>query len=101
VKDLVYSLDEENYYDSDEIKDRIEVERHISTLYVAKKVTYSHKDFIILSDLTDWMIDYAYDEASEWAESYLKDITNEKAKELELKIIALFNENVKQPTFLP
>ena len=95
-KNLVYSLDEEYYYDIDEIADMLEDRTYI---HVAEKVTYTHKDFIDLSDLIEWMIDRAYDEAGDWAESYLNDLTNKKAEELELKIVDLFNKLVRQPKF--
>ena len=95
---LVFSINEKWTDDVDYICDCLEDEE-IETIKVGIKVPIYHKDLINLRYLTEQMEEYAYDMAEEYSESYLKDLTTEKAKELEELIINWLNKNVKQPTF--
>ena len=69
------------------------------TIEIGERVTVLHKDIFNLRDLIEDMQDNAYEMADEYAEDYLKDLTTEKAKELEDLILQWLNKNVKQPNF--
>lgn len=98
MNELVFAINDEWTGDVNYICDCLE-DGEIETVEVGIKVPIYHKDLINLRYLTEQMEEYAYDMAEEYSESYLKDLTTEKAKELEELIINWLNENVKQPTF--
>ena len=101
VKDLVYSFNEEAYYDMDDIIEMVEIDKIPKDrfVYVAEKVKYYHKDFIPLIDFQDELQSLAYDEVSEWCEGYVDDLTKEKVEALNQVIIEWFDKNIKQPRF--
>ena len=69
------------------------------TIEVGECVPVLHKDIFNLRYLIEEMQDAAYEIADEYAEDYLKDLTTEKAKELEDLILQWLNKNVQQPNF--
>lgn len=69
------------------------------TIEVGVKRPITHKDLIVLSDLTENMQDRAYEIAGEYSDDYLHGLSIKQAEELEKSIINWFNENVKQPNF--
>ena len=69
------------------------------TIEIGEKVPVHHKDIFKLRYLTEEMQDDAYEIADEYSEDYLKDLTTEKAKELEVLILDWLDKNVKQPNF--
>ncbi len=101
VKDLVYSFNEEAYYDIDDIFEMVEIDKIPKDrfIYVAERVKYYHKDFIPLIDFQDELQDIAYDEVSEWCEGYVEDLTKEKVEALEQLITDWFDKNIEQPKF--
>ena len=101
TKDLVYSFNEEAYYDIDDIFEMVEIDKIPKDrfIYVAEKVKYYHKDFIPLIDFQDELQNLAYDEVSEWCEGYVDDLTKEKVEALNQVIIEWFDKNIEQPRF--
>ena len=101
TKDLVYSFNEEAYYDMDDIIEMVEIDKIPKDrfVYVAEKVKYYHKDFIPLIDFQDELRNLAYDEVSEWCEGYVDDLTKEKVEALNQVIIEWFDKNIEQPRF--
>lgn len=101
TKDLVYSFNEEAYYDMDDIIEMVEIDKIPKDrfVYVAEKVKYYHKDFIPLIDFQDELQNLAYDEVSEWCEGYVDDLTKEKVEDLNQIIIEWFDKNIEQPKF--
>jgi hypothetical protein len=101
VKDLVYSFNEEAYYDMDDIIEMVEIDKIPKDrfVYVAEKVKYYHKDFIPQLDIQEQLLDIAYDEVSEWCEGYVDDLTKEKVEALNQVIIDWFDKNIEQPRF--
>lgn len=101
TKDLVYSFNEEAYYDMDDIIEMVEIDKIPKDrfVYVAEKVKYYHKDFIPLIDFQDELQNLAYDEVSEWCEGYVDDLTKEKVEALNQVIIEWFDKNIEQPRF--
>ena len=101
TKDLVYSFNEEEYYDIDDIFEMVEIDKIPKDrfIYVAERVKYYHKDFISLIDFQEELQDIAYDEVSEWCEGYVEDLTKEKEKALEKLITDWFDKNIEQPKF--
>lgn len=69
------------------------------TIEIGERVPVLHKDIFNLRYLKEEMQDNAYDIADEYSEDYLKDLTTEKAKELEVLILDWLDKNVKQPNF--
>lgn len=101
TKELVYSFNEEAYYDIDDIIEMVEIDKIPKDrfIYVAEQVKYYHKDFIPLIDFQDILQDLAYDEVSEWCEGYVEDLTKEKEEALKNLIIEWFDKNIEQPRF--
>lgn len=99
MNELVFAINEEWTDDIDYICDCLEDDEDIETVTIGIKVPIYHKDLIKLRYLTEEMEEHAYEMAEEYSESYLKDLTTEKAKELEELIVDWLNINVKQPTF--
>ena len=101
VKDLVYSFNEEAYYDIDDIFEMVEIDKIPKDrfIYVAERVKYYHKDFIPLIDFQDKLQDIAYDEVYEWCEGYVEDLTKEKEEVLGQLITDWFDKNIEQPKF--
>ena len=101
TKDLVYSFNEEEYYDIDDIFEMVEIDKIPKDrfIYVAERVKYYHKDFISLIDFQEELQDIAYDEVSEWGEGYVEDLTKEKEEALEQLITDWFDKNIEQPRF--
>ena len=101
TKDLVYSFNEEAYYDIDDIFEMVEIDKIPKDrfIYVAERVKYYHKDFIPLIDFQDELQNLAYDEVSEWCEGYVDDLTKEKVEALNQVIIEWFDKNIEQPRF--
>ena len=102
----VYSLDEEKYYDYDDIEEIIKesIEQHKdfpNVIYKAEKVEQRHLNFININYLVESMQDRASDEVGEWAEDYLIDLEKEKNKksELESLICDWLNKNVSDINF--
>ncbi len=69
------------------------------TIEIAEKVPVLHKNIFNLRYLTEEMQDNAYEIADEYSEDYLKDLTAEKAKELECLIVDWLDANIEQPNF--
>lgn len=99
----VYSLDEERFYELDDIIDIVdsEYEEHEKSeliIYEGVKSEYTHEDFLRVDWLIKNMKDLAWEE-SEYSDSYLSNFSYHKEKELEQVILNWFNDNIEQPNF--
>ncbi len=95
LDDFVYSLNEENYYEYEDIVDQINdgcIHGHEIKVYRGRRKDYKHEDFIAPIDidfLIERMQESAYDNMSEFSEGYLDDLTEDNKKEL-MKLITDF-----------
>lgn len=96
--DYVFNVNDYWTDDVDYIKQIID-EDEITSLQIAEKVSVFHRDIFNIRYVTEEMQDDAYEIADEYAEDYLRDLTTEKAKELEELILDWLNKNVSQPNF--
>lgn len=96
---LVYSLDEEYYYDRDDIECMIEgSEEPVETLYQGETAPHFHTDFLNTNQLIENMQERAY-ECGEFAEGYLDDFNEENKQKFKEHILEFLNQNITQPTF--
>ena len=99
MKDLYYSLDNEDYHDIDYIAQELEDDKTRLTVFVGEAIKPTHKQFIVRIDICEEMQNYAYDEFDEYSENYLKEITKEQEEELNSLIANWFDKNATEPNF--
>ena len=99
--DYVFNINDTWTDDVDYIEHFIEeLEFNLTdTIGIGERVQILHKDIFNLRYLTEEMQDNAYEIADEYSEDYLKDLTAEKAKELECLIVDWLDANIEQPNF--
>lgn len=100
-KDYVFNINDYWTNDVDYVEHFLEeLEYNFEdTIEIGERVTVLHKDIFNLRYLKEEMQDASYEIADEYADDYLKDLTTEKAKELESLILNWLNENIEQPNF--
>ena len=100
-KNYVFNINDTWTEDADYVEHFIEeLEFNLNdTIEIGEKVPVLHKDVFKLIYLTEEMQVQACEIADEYSEDYLKDLTTEKAKELEALILDWLNKNVQQPNF--
>lgn len=96
--DYVFNINDTWTDDVDYVGHLIE-ELELEMVEVGEKVPVLHKDIFRLNYLKEEMQDAAYELADEYSEDYLKDLTAEKAKELECLIVDWLDANIEQPNF--
>ena len=99
--DYVFNINDYWTDDVDYIEHLIEELEYTATdtIEIGGKVPVLHRDIFNLRYLTEEMRDDAYEIADEYSEDYLKDLTAEKAKELESLILDWLDTNIEQPNF--
>lgn len=96
---IVYSLDEQYYYDRDDIENMIEEsDEKIETLYQGECIPRFHIDFLNTNQVIEDMQQRAY-ECGEFAEGYLDDFNEEDKQKFKEHILQFLNQNITQPTF--
>lgn len=96
--DYVFNINDCWTDDVDYIDDSID-DLELENIEIGERVPVLHQDIFNLRYLTEEMQEQAYEMADEYSEDYLKDLTTEKAKELETLIINWLDKNVNQPNF--
>lgn len=99
--DYVFNINDYWYDDVDYVEhflDELEYSPD-DAIEIGEKVPVLHRDIFNLRHLIEEMQDYAYDIADEYSYDYLKDLTAEKAKELEVIILGWLDKNINQPNF--
>lgn len=101
MNDKTYSINgEDNWTDDiDYIKDTLEEYPELDYIYEGEKELYTHKDFLCIPNIICDMQEYAYEEAPEWSDGYLEDLTSKDKEELKYIILNYLEANVSQPTF--
>ena len=99
--DYVFNINDYWTDDVDYIEHLIEELEYTATdtIEIGGKVPVLHRDIFNLRYLIEEMRDDAYEIADEYSEDYLKDLTTEKAKELECLIVDWLDTNIEQPNF--
>ena len=68
----VYSLDEERYYDYDDLLEQIENENtDAEYVYVGTKISYTHADFINGKEIIESIQNRAYEESEDYSGNYI------------------------------
>ena len=102
MTEYAYSLNDDEYYDSDCIIDLIECEYAEGdrlTIYVAEKVKFTHLSFINGRELIENMQEAAYEDSGDYADGYLDDIDLNKIGILKKLIADFLDKNTKPITF--
>lgn len=99
MKNLFYSLNEEEYHDIDYIAQELEDDKELLTVFVGEGIKPTHKQFIVAIDICEEMQNKAYDEFDEYSEGYLDGITKEQEEELNNLIASWFDKNIQEPNF--
>ena len=94
----VFSFDETNYYDYDDIVEMMEDDGERDFIFIGDKTIQEHKNFLTVSCLFEDMQDRA-SELGEWSEGYLEEVTKEQKEELNNLVLDWFNKNVSKPPF--
>ncbi len=94
----VFSLNETNYYDYEDILAIMEDERESDFIFIGDKIAQEHKNFLTVSCLFEDMQDRA-SELGEWSEGYLEEVTKEQKEELNSLVLDWFNKNISKPSF--
>lgn len=99
-KNLVFSINNENYYDDVQyILECFKENLELKEIYVAEKIEIFHKDVLNESNiisLQETLEDNAID-LSEYGDNYLNDLNEIKRKELQEVILNWMNNNLTQP----
>ncbi|MBU0580761.1 MAG: hypothetical protein KKA19_06260 [Candidatus Margulisbacteria bacterium] len=99
-EDFVYSLDNERYYDLDDILEQVDEDTEF--VYRGVKNPYAHSDFIDGKAIIESITNGAYDASDEYSENYISHL-EEKGKDYHLVIERLIseylNKTVPQPDF--
>lgn len=106
-KQFVYSLDEERYYDLDDILEQIENENlDIETIYRGIKIPYTHSDFICGKEIIESIKDRAYEQSEEYSGNYISQFDDKSKTEhkdyhivIERLIAKYLDEVIPQPNF--
>lgn len=99
-KNLVFSINNENYYDDIQyVLECFKENLELKEIYVAEKIEIFHKDVLNESNITslqETLEDNAID-LSEYGDNYLNDLNEIKRKELQEVILNWMNNNLTQP----
>jgi len=108
MEEYVYSLNEQDFYDLEDIETKIEdveMEREsnfepdeITHIYRATPIRYTHKDFITGHLITEDITNDAYEAGGEYSEDYISEIENHSKQIAEL-VSKYLDDNASQPNF--
>ena len=102
MSDIVYSIDGERFDDlssvMDDLRDQLEVGEMIE-IEKGIAVKAQHSEFVSGYDFIESMQNSCYDAYGEYSESYLDDLSREKADELNAVIIKWLEDNTESPSF--
>jgi hypothetical protein len=103
MSNKVYSRNEEDWYELEDITDGIEADYKAGDeveILEGDAVLFTHKEFINVDRIIEDIQEAAYDEIGEWQQDYLDDLANDKDKMLELNKLLLdfITTNSKAPT---
>ena len=97
-KDYVFNVNDYWTDDVDYVDDSID-DLELENIEIGERVPVLHRDIFNLRYLTEEMQEQAYEIAYDYADDYLKDLTAEKAKELDVLILDWLDKNVQEPNF--
>mgnify|MGYP003392919231 FL=1 len=103
----VYSLDEERYYDYDDLLEQIENENpDAEYVYVGTKISYTHADFINGKEIIELIQNRAYEESEDYSGNYISQFENKSKTEhkdmhlvIERLIADYLGKTISQPDF--
>ena len=103
----VYSLDEERYYDYDDLLEQIENDSpNVKYVYMGTKISFTHADFINGKEIIESIQNRAYEESEDYSGSYISqfdDKSKTEHKDLHLVIERLIadylGKTISQPDF--
>jgi len=102
-REKVFSIFGDTFYDDvDYIKDCLEKDGSIKTVYVGSKTKKKHSDYLDIEDCLEGMVNQAYDDGDEWAENYcdtLNKLSKEHKEKMETLLLEYMDKNIEQPSF--
>lgn len=106
MKEYVYSLNEDDFMDIDDLENEIE-ERNsedenikITHVYRGEKIAQTHSMFVSGSSIIEDITNSACENGGEWSESYCSDLEKKEHMEnIENLIVDYLNKNESQPSF--
>jgi hypothetical protein len=103
MKEKVYSVNEDEFYELDEILDLIESDYEpgeITEIYVADKNPILHSNFVDGISIVENITNLVYDNWEEMSDDYCAELEiKEHTKNIENIVLDYLNKNVQQPRF--
>lgn len=103
MKELLYSLNEDEFYELDELLDLIKYDYQdeiITNIYVGEKNPVFHSNFVCGSSIIEDITNRAYENFDDLTDNYCGELeTKEHYKNIEKVILEYLNENISQPNF--
>jgi len=103
MKEKVYSVNENEFYELDEILDLIESDYEpgeITEIYVADKNPILHSRFVDGISIVEDITNLVYDNWEEMSDDYCAELEmKEHTKNIENIVLDYLNKNVQQPRF--
>lgn len=100
--DIMYSINEINYYSYEDMKEIVETDKTITFLYVGEKIVFKHSDFFNIKTMIEEIENSAYEESEDFSTNYIDKLSNmgiEKENKLNKLIIDFLDNNIDQPDF--
>lgn len=102
----VYSFDNENFYELEDLLAQIKVGADIEKVYKGTKVPYTHADFICGKEIIESIQNRAYDKSEEYSGNYISQFDDKSKTEhndahlvIERLISDYLNKTMNQPDF--
>jgi len=101
MKEYVYSLNEQDFYEAEEISYEIEDEdEQREFVYRGEIEPLYHSDFLEASDIIESMADRAYDYSPNYSDIYISGLEVKEVEEgLNKVVLDYLNKNASQPNF--
>ena len=101
MKEYVYSLNEQDFYEAEEISLEIEYTNdERECVYKGEKEPCYHSDFLEASDIIESMADRAYDYSPNYSDIYISGLEVKEVEEgLNKVVLDYLNKNASQPNF--
>jgi hypothetical protein len=100
MKEYVYSANNIDYMDLEDILEEIKYEPEIKEIYKGVKISFQHSDFFNASEVIENITESAYGTVDEYSDNYCDELEDKKHEEnISSLILDYLNKNVSQPGF--
>ena len=97
--DIMYSINEINYYSYEDMKKIVETDKTITFLYVGERIVFKHSDFFNIKTMIEEIENSAYEESEDFSTNYIDKLSN-MGIEKENKLTAKFSLESLNKRFL-